>query len=155
YPLVAGEKLLCVPGGCVVALNRKTGELLWKTPVPGGASAYGVTVPVEIDGKRHYLACLEQAFVGIDENGKVLWSSARLFEQVVNRGAPIARGPLLFFASTDGGGNGGFGLLKLLPAPDGFRTEEVWKSATSLEAYLLGPVLVDDHVYLARRGSLT
>src|SRR5262249_43228637 len=67
YPLVVGDKLICVPGGSVIAINRKTGEFHWKTPVVDGRAAYGVTVAAGIERKRHYVACFEKTLVGIDE----------------------------------------------------------------------------------------
>ena len=38
-PLVDGDVLVCTPGGSdatLVALNKKTGDVVWKTAVPGG-----------------------------------------------------------------------------------------------------------------------
>ncbi|MEM7386314.1 MAG: PQQ-binding-like beta-propeller repeat protein, partial [Verrucomicrobiota bacterium] len=41
-PLIDGEKLICTPGGIentLVALNKQTGELLWKSTIPDEAGA--------------------------------------------------------------------------------------------------------------------
>ncbi len=41
-PLVDGEKLICTPGGqkaTLIALNKKTGQPVWKAHVPGGDGA--------------------------------------------------------------------------------------------------------------------
>src|SRR5262249_31427193 len=38
-PLIDGNVLVCTPGGgeaTLVALNKKTGDVIWKSPVPGG-----------------------------------------------------------------------------------------------------------------------
>ena len=51
-PLVDGEALVCTPGGSeatLVALNRQTGAVLWKSAVPGGdEAAYASVIPVEV-----------------------------------------------------------------------------------------------------------
>lgn len=41
-PLIDGEKLVCTPGGTdatLVALNKSTGELIWKCQVPAGSGS--------------------------------------------------------------------------------------------------------------------
>jgi outer membrane protein assembly factor BamB len=43
-PLVDGDKVICTPGGAdamLVALNKLTGETIWKTQVPGAAGGPG------------------------------------------------------------------------------------------------------------------
>ena len=39
-PLIDGEKLICTPGGVdtMVALNKRTGEIVWKSRIPDGAN---------------------------------------------------------------------------------------------------------------------
>src|SRR6266545_1474169 len=55
-PLIDGETLVCTPGGSeatLVALNKKTGDLLWKCAVPEGdeaAYASAIFVEVEVSG---------------------------------------------------------------------------------------------------------
>src|SRR6202012_101155 len=50
-PLVDGDKLICTPGGddaALVALNRKTGDVIWKAKVPGaGGAGYASPVAAE------------------------------------------------------------------------------------------------------------
>jgi outer membrane protein assembly factor BamB len=46
-PLVDGDKVVCTPGGkdaTLVALNKLTGETIWKTTVPGPAGSNPVAV---------------------------------------------------------------------------------------------------------------
>jgi outer membrane protein assembly factor BamB len=41
-PLVDGDKVVCTPGGAeatIVALNKNTGEVVWKCAVPGGGQS--------------------------------------------------------------------------------------------------------------------
>src|SRR5262249_60519355 len=51
-PLVDGDKLICTPGGdgaALVALDKKTGEPIWKAPVPPAGGA-GDAPPVVAEG---------------------------------------------------------------------------------------------------------
>src|SRR5207249_4427234 len=51
-PLVDGDVLVCTPGGSeatLVALNKKTGDVIWKSAVPGGEqAAYASAIVVEV-----------------------------------------------------------------------------------------------------------
>ncbi len=86
FPLVDGDKLICTPGGdtaTVVAVNKKTGEVLWQCAVPGAptategpgvASAYTATVVAEVGGIRQYLNQFSHGTVGVAaRGGKFLW----------------------------------------------------------------------------------
>jgi len=77
-PLVEGEKLICTPGGdaaTIVALDKQTGEVLWKCPVAGeGRAAYSNGVLTTIAGQRQFVTCLGTALVGVSaESGQLLW----------------------------------------------------------------------------------
>lgn len=100
YPLVDGDKLICTPGGAsaVVALNKATGELLWKAAVPGGeAAAYSLTVAAEINGTRQYLAFLDPSVIGVAAaDGKLLWKRDRLVGYFANRARQLSATTLSF-----------------------------------------------------------
>ena len=59
-PLVDGDKLVCTPGGkdaTVVALDKKTGDVIWKAQVPDGNKAgYASPIVIEAAGHRQYVA---------------------------------------------------------------------------------------------------
>lgn len=77
-PLVDGEVVVCTPGGenaTVVALNKKTGDVVWKSSVPGGDLAgYASIIVSEVNGGRQYIAYTAGGLVGLDaKTGKFLW----------------------------------------------------------------------------------
>jgi outer membrane protein assembly factor BamB len=77
-PLIDGGVLVCTPGGpdaTLVALNKKTGELLWKSVVPSGEqAAYASVIAVTIAGSKQYVQFLQKGLVGVDaKSGKFLW----------------------------------------------------------------------------------
>jgi outer membrane protein assembly factor BamB len=78
YPLIDGDRLICTPGGKEafhVALNKLTGEVLWKSAVPADLSpSYSPMVVAEVGGVRQYVHNLNRALVGIAAtDGKLLW----------------------------------------------------------------------------------
>jgi outer membrane protein assembly factor BamB len=163
YPLVDGDKLICTPGGsksAVIALNKATGQVLWKAAVAvAEAAAYSVTVAADINGTRQYIACLDQTVVGVAAtDGKLLWTwkSDRLAGGIANRGALVVRDNCIFFANSNSSGGGGYGLVKLTSAETTFHIEDMWAAKKPLAAWLLSPVLLGDHVYLClSSGRLT
>ena len=77
-PLVDGDALICSPGGStstVVALQKSTGELIWKSPLPeGDAASYSSPVIINVDGVRQYVLFLGKGVVGLKaDDGKFLW----------------------------------------------------------------------------------
>jgi len=77
-PLVDGDQLICTPGGTeatMVALNKLTGEVIWKCAVPeGSAAGYASAVVAEFSGVRQYVQFLASGLMGVDpKTGKVLW----------------------------------------------------------------------------------
>lgn len=149
YPLVDGDKLLCTPGGAkatIVALNKTTGEEIWRTAVPGGDGAgHSVMVTAEFGGVRQYVNCLGRGLVGIAaKDGRFLWRYDKLANGTANTGAPLVRGDLLFYAN---GYGTGCGVVQITRERDSFKVEEVWRQKTGLPAWCGSPVLVGDQVY--------
>ncbi len=80
YPLVDGEKLVCTPGGKEtfhVALDRKTGKVLWKSALPEGLSpSHSPLVAAEVAGVRQYVQNLGGGLVGVSAKDGQLWKTA-------------------------------------------------------------------------------
>jgi len=67
-PLIDGDVLVCTPGGStatMVALNKKNGEVLWKSPFSDGDQAgYASAIVVEAAGVKQYVQFLQKASRG-------------------------------------------------------------------------------------------
>jgi outer membrane protein assembly factor BamB len=149
-PLIDGDKLICTPGGdeaALVAVNKHTGELLWKAPVPkAGGAGYASPVVAEVNGIRQYITLLGRGIVGVGANdGRLLWRYAKIANGTANIPTPIVRGDLVFCST---GYNTGAALLQLVPAGSGITIRErYFHKGKVLQNHHGGMVLVGDHVY--------
>ena len=76
-PLVDGDKLIFTPGGpsgCIAALNKKTGEVLWRSADLPDNAAYSSLVVATIAGVRQYVQFTEASVAGVSAvDGRLLW----------------------------------------------------------------------------------
>ena len=123
--VVDGDKIFCSPGGTemnVVALNRKDGSLIWKTPALGEASAYCTPALINHNSKKILVTMMAKHIIGIDpESGKLLWNYEQPNQYGVHANTPIYSDGYL--VCTSGYGKGTVG-LKL--SGDGNSVEKVW-----------------------------
>ena len=147
-PLVDGDKLICTPGGTnatLVALNKRTGETIWKCNVPEGSDAsYSSALSAEFHGVKQYVQFLATGLVGVDaKTGKLLW-----FYEKTAKGSPaVIITPLI------GEGliySGAFRAVSALIKPvlkDGVFTLEEIYSGAKLPVGLGGVLKVGDYFY--------
>jgi outer membrane protein assembly factor BamB len=126
-PLIDGNLVVVTPGGndaTLIALNKKTGDVVRKFPVPEGDNAgYSSIIIVNAAGARQYVQFLAKGLVGIDtKTGKVLWR----YEKTVGRspaniGTPVAGDNCIYTGTHYTGG----GLVCLSPdGAGGIKTED-------------------------------
>ncbi len=77
-PLIVDNKVICTPGGnetSVVALDKMTGKLIWKSESVGGRRAYASPTIYEYKNFRFILAMTTTHLVALNpENGTKAWS---------------------------------------------------------------------------------
>lgn len=152
-PLVDGDVVIVTPGGeqaTIVALNKKTGAVIWKSAVPGGDPAgYASAIVVQAGGRKQYVQSLTKGFVGVDaKTGEFLW-----------RYKEVAKGPAQYFTPVAGGeyvyggalGVGG-GLVRLKSDGGGVATEQVYFTR-GLPNGIGGAVLVGENLYGTEAGA--
>jgi len=146
-PLVDGDAVVVTPGGAqatIVALNKKTGEVIWKSAVPGGDPAsYASAIVVHAGGRKQYVQFLSKGIVGVDaKNGQFLWRYAEVAKGMAQMVTPVARDGYVY-----GGAQGvGGGLVRLKADPGGVAAEKVY-FARGLPNDIGGSVLVGDYLY--------
>lgn len=144
-PLVDGDKLIVNPGGpgaSVVALNKNTGAVLWKSE--SDEAGYSSAVIAEVGGIKMYVLLTGEAAIGLRaDNGKLLWRYAKVSNPTANIATPIVKGDLVF-VSTDYGT--GCALLRLKAVNGGVEAEEIYFNRDMRNHYS-SSVLVDGYLY--------
>ena len=155
-PLVDGEKVICTPGGPrakIVALDKLTGNVLWKSAIPGAEderAAYAALVVVEVEGLRQYVTFLAKGLVSVAaDDGRFLWRYDTVANTVANTQTPLVRGDRIFCSS---GWGQGYALLKLVRNGRSVAVEEVYNKRMWLDGYQDASAIIGDHVYLLRAG---
>jgi hypothetical protein len=153
FPLVDGDRLVCTPAAptaTIVALDKRTGALVWKCAVPAAPrSTYGGIVAAEIGGVRQYVHQFDARIVGAAAaDGKVLWESSPDGPTRIggNVHTAIVCGDEVFASS---GWDGTAALLKLTPAEAKFKAEAVYRDRLPFDAYLGSSVRLGDYVHAA------
>jgi outer membrane protein assembly factor BamB len=147
-PLIDGEMLVCTPGGAeatLLALNKSSGEIIWKAPVPGGdAAGYASVVATEAAGIKQYVAFLAKGVVGVDaKTGKFLWRYDRTAKgSPANIATPVTADGLVYTAGVRVGG----GTVKIRAEGDKIAADEVYFER-GLPTAIGGALLVDGYLY--------
>jgi outer membrane protein assembly factor BamB len=156
-PLIDGDRLLVTPGGAdsmIVALDRKTGETIWKSPFPkmGGLGRDGAAFSslniTTAAGVRQIVQLTGRGLVGIAaDSGKFLWSYDDISNGTANIPTPIVKGDLVFSAN---GYHAGAVLLRIEKdtGGTGVKATEVYRlKGNRFQNHHGGCVLIGDHVY--------
>lgn len=147
--LIDGDRLICTPGGpktTVVALDKRTGDVIWSTVNPDDRGAgHGSIAISNIDGVKVYVQVTGSGALGIRaEDGKLLWSYP--FDKTTAVAAtPIIRDNLVFFAV--GYKRGGALLRQSADGSGGVKVDGIYPLNSALANKHGGVVLVGDHVY--------
>jgi outer membrane protein assembly factor BamB len=152
-PLVDGDVVVVTPGGAqatMVALNKKTGQVIWKSVVPGGDPAgYASAIVVQGGGRKQYVQLLPKGIVGVDaKTGQFLWRYAEAAKGPAQYFTPVARGEYVYGGALGVGG----GLVRLKADGNGVIAEQVY-FIRGLPNGIGGAALVDDHIYGTEAGQ--
>ncbi|HZF40968.1 MAG TPA: PQQ-binding-like beta-propeller repeat protein [Blastocatellia bacterium] len=146
-PLVDGGVVVVTPGGAqatIVALNKKTGAVIWKSAVPGGDPAgYASAIVVQGGGRKQYVQFLEKGIVGVDaKTGQFLWRYKEVAKGPAQAFTPVARAEYVYGGALSVGG----GLVRLKPDGGGVAAEQVYFER-DLPNGFGGAVLVGAYLY--------
>ncbi len=145
-PLVDGDKLVCTPGGTkgtIVALNKKTGDLIWQSKDFTDKAAYASIIAVEIGGVRQYIQLTDANVAGVAANdGRLLWKAARKGNTAVIP-TPIYHDGYVYVTS---GYGIGCNLFKVTKSGAEFKAVEVYANTTMVNHHG-GVILLGEHLY--------
>jgi outer membrane protein assembly factor BamB len=144
--IVDGDQVVLEAGGAgdksYVALNKTDGEVRWTHGDGGRGAGYNSPLRVEIDGKVRYVYITGGKLVGIDPDGKEIWSHD--WPRGETHAIPVFVEPNKIFAS---GAEGVGAMLLGVGEVDGIGVvEELWKTRF-MRNHFHASVVVGDHVY--------
>jgi outer membrane protein assembly factor BamB len=127
--LIDGEKLIVTPGGnkgAMVALDKKTGEQIWRCEDVKDGANYSSAIVAEVGGIRHYVQQTNSHVIGVRaSDGKLLWQRADIGYRVAVIPTPIFYKDHVFVTS---GYGAGCALVKLSKDGDGIKAEKVYEN---------------------------
>jgi outer membrane protein assembly factor BamB len=153
-PLVDGDQVVVTPGvpeAAMVALDKKTGELVWKCEMPEigdrgkDGAGYATIVAADIDGVRQYVTIIGRGAIGVEaKSGRFLWGYNRIANGVANIPSPVVRDRHVFVTTSYKTGSA---LLRLTRNGDAFDVDEVYfLTPREFENHHGGVVLVGDWI---------
>jgi outer membrane protein assembly factor BamB len=153
-PLVHGDQLVLGVGGkkaLVMALDYRTGEVLWRTPNPQGwKMTHSSLVTMNLGDEKSYVYCSSGGVVGVSStDGRLLWQYPDWHINIANVPTPVVIDSQRVFLS--GGYNTGSMMLSIKPIGEEYIPEAVFR----LDAKVFGsdqqtPIYFDGYLYGVR-----
>jgi outer membrane protein assembly factor BamB len=156
-PLIDGDRLICTPGGpeaMMVALDKKTGAEIWRSPTPADlgqkgkdGAGYSSVVISNGAGVKQYIQITGRGAIGVRAgDGKPLWHYNKVANGTANIPTPLIDGDYVFCSTGYGTGSA---LLKLAKDGDGVKAEEQYfLDGKVLQNHHGGMILKDGHIYM-------
>jgi len=134
--LVAGERVICTPGGkdaALAALDAKTGLTLWTSRGLDDKPGHASPIPVTWGGVQQVITLTHEGMVGVRlEDGTLLWRHTKGFGWFFHENVltPVFHNGYVF---AEGGHRSGGACVRLAlkDVRPGFAVEQVWKKDAS------------------------
>jgi hypothetical protein len=158
-PLVDGDRVVITPGdqgAIMVAVDRTTGDLLWKANMhdyPGeigeeGANGAGFSsiVVSRACGVRQYVQLTGRGVISVRaDDGKILWVYNRVANPLGVIATPVVHEDFVFCSTAY---NTGSALLRVVPDESDVQVEEVYfLEPKVMQNHHGGMLLVGEHIY--------
>jgi outer membrane protein assembly factor BamB len=146
--LIDGPHVICCPGGdqtAVVALDKMTGETVWKSPSAGELAGYASPSLGEWRGVRMIFTTTAKGIIAVNaDNGDLLWKVKHETPFDENIQMPLYHNGQVFLSTQRTGSV----MLRLLVQDDPAAVEEAWRSK-NLDNHHGGVLLLDGLLYSA------
>ncbi|MBW3601015.1 MAG: PQQ-binding-like beta-propeller repeat protein, partial [Planctomycetes bacterium] len=146
-PLIVGEMLIVTPGGkqgTLAALDKHTGETLWRSDEVTQGAHYASAVAADILGVPQIVQFARESCFGVSaDDGRLLWSYSAANNGTANCCTPVVWQDHVYATSAYGTGGG---LAKITGASQEQEAEEVYFDKR-LGVHHGGVVRVGDYLY--------
>lgn len=144
-PLLDGDAVYVQAGASLLKLNKRTGDVLWRTLKDAGGmwgSVFSSPFIATLAGQRQLIVLTREKLAGVDlSDGKVLWEQPVKAFRGMNILTPVVQGDMLF-TSSYGGKTIGY---KVSQQDGRFTVAEAWQHKA--QGYMSTPVLVEGVAY--------
>ncbi|MBK7215189.1 MAG: PQQ-like beta-propeller repeat protein [Bacteroidales bacterium] len=125
--LVDGNKVYCAPGGTdtnIVALDRYTGNLIWKSKGLGDSTAYSSPILIHHSSGDILVTFTIHNLIGLNaDSGELLWSVPQSQDRDIQACTPLFADGYLYTVNGSGSGS-----VKYEIASDGKSIRELWQN---------------------------
>ena len=153
-PLVEQNLVIVTPGGgkgTLVALDKLTGDEIWRTADVKESAHYSSPVAADIGGVRQIIQFARSSVFGVDAStGKPLWSYSGANNGTANCTTPIVYQDHVFASSSYGKGGG----LAKITVQDGVQTATEVYFDKRMSNHHGGIVLIGEYMYGFGSGGL-
>jgi outer membrane protein assembly factor BamB len=153
-PLIDQDRLIVAPGGesLLMAIDYKTGEVIWETPNPKGWNMTHVSVvPMEFEGRRSYVYCASDGIAGVAaDDGSLLWETTAWKEINATSPSPVVLPDGKLFLSR-GYGSGAL-MLRLVETDVGIEAQSVFElKPQQFSSEQQTPIFREGHLFGVRK----
>jgi len=145
-PLLDGDQIVVTPGGsqgAIVALDKRTGALIWQSKEFTDDAQYSSLVPATIGGVAQYIQLTMGSVAGVAAaDGELLWRVPRKGRVAVIP-TPVVKDEWVFVTS---GYEVGCNLFQVVKEGAAFSAKQVY-AKKSMANHHGGAIRVGDHVY--------
>ena len=146
-PLVDGNLVICTPGGekgTLVALDKKTGDVVWTCKEWTDEAGYSSPIVAEVDGVKQYIQQSAKGVAGVSaKEGKLLWRVEVEGYRTAIIPTPIYKDNIVYVTASY---NVGCVAIKLTKNDEGFKTENLYFNKNMCNHHG-GVVLVNGNIY--------
>ncbi len=152
-PLVDNDRAILAPGGeaLLVALDCKTGEVVWKSKNPRAwTMTHSSIMPMEFAGKKMYVYCGKGGVAGVSaDNGEILWDTTDWKISIATCPSPLILPEGKIFCS--GGYNSGAMMFQLVERNGTINVKKLFKLAPRVFGSAQHtPIFYDGYIYGVR-----
>ncbi len=146
-PLVDGDLVICTPGGdqgTMAALNKNTGQVVWRSKEWTDLGGYSSPVVAVIGGVRQYIQFARNGVAGVAaKDGKLLWSANVAGNPTAVIPTPVYRDNIVYVTS---GYGAGCACLRISREGDNFKVVTLYTNR-NMSNHHGGVVLLGNHIY--------